>query len=88
MLRPAKPSRAGSSVSDATMVTSTASDAVKAKPFSAGWPTSRMPSIETTTVRPGEHHGATGRRDRGQGRVSRVLPSARLLRYRVTMSSA
>ena len=36
MFRPANPSMAGSSVNDAVMVTSTNSDAVKAKPARAG----------------------------------------------------
>ena len=52
MLRPAKPRMAGSSVTDAAMTTSTASTTVKANPFMAGCPISRMPSIEMTTVRP------------------------------------
>ena len=43
---------AGSRVSDAATVTSTASTTVNANPFMAGWPISRMPSIETTTVIP------------------------------------
>ena len=43
---------AGSSVSDAATVTRTASTTVNANPFMAGWPISRMPSIETTTVIP------------------------------------
>ena len=34
------------------MVTSTASETVKANPFNDGKPTNKMPSIETMTVRP------------------------------------
>ena len=88
MLRPAKPSSAGSSVNDAVMVTSTNSDAVKAKPARAGWPTRRMPSIATTTVRPANTTArpAVAIAVRVACRGSR--PSARLLRYRVTMRSA
>ena len=88
MLRPAKPSRAGSSVSEAIIVTSTASDAVKANPFSEGRPTSRMPSIETITMRPANTTArpavaiALNVARRGS------WPSARPLRNRVTMSSA
>ena len=66
MLRPVKPSSAGSSVTEAAMTTSTASDTVKANPVRDGWPTSRMPSIETMTVRPANTHGPPGGRDRGQ----------------------
>ena len=66
MLRPAKPSMAGSSVTEAVMVTSTNSEAVNANPASAGWPTRRMPSIATHDGEAGEHDGASGRRDRGQ----------------------
>ena len=40
------------SVTEASMVSSTASDTVKAKPLRAAWPTSRMPSMETSTVSP------------------------------------
>ena len=52
MLRPAKPRSAGSSVTEATIVMSTARDTVKAKPLRAACPTSTMPSMETRTVRP------------------------------------
>ena len=88
MLRPAKPSTAGSSVTEAAMTTSTASTTVKAKPVMAGWPISRMPSIETTTVRPAN---STARPAVAIAvRVARrgSCPSARLLRNRVTMNSA
>ena len=52
MLRPVNPSSAGSSVTEATMTSSTASDTVNANPFRDARPTSRMPSIETITTRP------------------------------------
>ena len=49
---PVNPRTAGSNVSDAPTMTITASTTVKANPFMDGWPISRMPSMETTTVRP------------------------------------
>ena len=70
------------------MVTSTASDTVKAKPLRAAWPTSRMPSMETRTVSPANTTArpavaiALSVARRGS------CPSARPLRNRVTMSSA
>ena len=89
MLRPAKPSSAGSSVSEATMVTSTANDTVKAKPFRDGLPDQQDAEHRDDDDEAGEHHGAAGRRDRSSTVARRgSCPSARLLRNRVTMSSA
>ena len=52
MLRPAKPSSAGSSVSAASMTASTVTTAEKATPGTYGWFIVSMPSSEMTTVMP------------------------------------
>ena len=89
MLRPVKPSSAGSSVSEAVMTSSTASDTVKAKPFRDGQADQQDAEHRDDDDEAGEHHGPAGGRDRARrSPVVGSWPSARLLRYRVTMSSA
>ena len=88
MLRPVKPSSAGSSVTEAVMTSSTASDTVKAKPFREARPTSRMPSIETMTTRPANTTARPAVAIAPTVARRGSWPSARLLRNRVTMSSA
>ena len=88
MLRPAKPRTAGRRVTAAVMVTSTARTTVKANPFMAGWPISRMPSIETITVRPANSTARPAVAIAVEVASRGCCPSARLLRNRVTMSRA
>jgi hypothetical protein len=88
MLRPAKPRTAGSSVTDAHMMTRTTRTAENARPGVNGWFISSMPSSEMTTVMPANITArpavaievSTARRG--------SWPSARLLRNRVTMNRA
>ena len=88
MLRPAKPRMAGSRVTDAAITTSTASTTVNANPFMAGWPISRMPSMEMTTVRPANSTARPAVAIAVCVAPRASWPSARLLRNRVTISSA
>ncbi len=88
MLRPAKPRMAGSSVTDAAITTTRASTTVKAKPFMAGWPISRMPSIEMTTVMPAKSTARPAVAMAVSVALRGSWPSARLLRNRVTISRA
>jgi hypothetical protein len=85
---PTKPSRAGSRVSDATMVTATTVAAPMASPFTKLMPMMSMPRREMTTVVPAK---VTARPAVSMASVvanSPPWPSCRFSRYRVTMNSA
>ena len=75
-------------VTVAAMMTSTATTTVKANPVMAGWPISRMPSIETTTVMPANRTARPAVAIAVSVARCGSWPSTRLLRNRVTMNSA
>ena len=85
---PAKPRRAGSSVSEATAVTATTVAAAAASPVTNARPMRTMPSSEMTTVVPAN---ATARPavSRATTVASSIeAPLCRFSRNRVTMNSA
>ena len=73
MLRPAKPRTAGSSVTDAAMTTSTASDHGEGEPVHGRLAHQQDAEHRDDDGHAGEQHRAAGGRDRGQRGPSRVL---------------
>ena len=68
MVRPANPSTAGSSVTDATITSATVTDVPTASPRTNLTPIRNRPKSEITTVHPGEEHRAPGGVDREHDR--------------------
>jgi hypothetical protein len=87
-LPPAKPSRAGSSVNEASTVTATVAAALTAMPCTKPTPISSMPSREMTTVMPAKstERPAVSMAIWMDSRTS--WPVWSCSRYLVTMSSA
>ena len=88
MFSPAKPRKAGSSVSDAKTVSATVTDAVTARPCTKPMPMRSMPSTETTTVAPA-NSTARPAVSMAMATDSRtVWPAWSCSRWRVMISSA
>ena len=89
MLRPTKPSTAGSSVTDASIVRSTPVAAATASADVRSVPITNSPSTEITTVPPAN---STARPAVSMASIDGILRwscrPASALRYRVTMNSA
>jgi hypothetical protein len=86
--RPKKPSRAGSRVREAVMVSTTTRAADRATPYRKATWRANMPSRAMQTVMPATK---TARPDVSSARAtesSTLAPCSRLLRWRVTMNRA
>ena len=84
----AKPSSAGSSVIDASIVTATVLAAPMPSPDTNARPINNMPSNDTTTVMPANTTARPAVSIAVNVASSKLCPACRFSRYRVTMNSA
>ena len=87
-LAPLKPSRAGSSVSEAITVIATVTAAAIATPFSSDWRSTSSPSMPMTTVVPAVSTARPAVRIAVTSASAGRAPSCSSLRNLVTMNSA